>query len=355
MRRYIVLAVCVLCAAAMIMPVCAAETYGAESNPTGSPIGGGKDYKAYVTSAQYRVKTPVELVTALQKAASGEVIYVEDGVEMNLTEYPDLVIPAGVTLAGGRGHSNHSGALLYTTALDRSPLLLVGGEGVRVTGLRVRGPDQQRRTKQMKKLLKVGGRSKENGYYSIPNSNGIVSAHSNLEVDNCEIWGWSHGAIYLKKGKGHYIHHNFIHHNQRSGLGYGVCHNMAVSLVEANIFDWCRHAIAATGRSGGAYEARYNIVLKNANGHSFDMHGGKDRKDGTNIAGDWMKIHHNTFNSSVWPVVIRGIPNEMSEIHHNWFVHPKKADKCVLQYNAKGNLHIYRNQYSKSKTIKDEK
>ena len=84
-----------------------------------------------------------------------------------------------------------------------------------------------------------------------------------------------------------YIHHNNIHHCQRSGLGYGVALDEADAIIEANLFDWCRHAIAGTGSPGTSYEARYNIHLENASSHCFDMHGGGDRGDGTNIAGDW--------------------------------------------------------------------
>jgi len=138
-----------------------------------------------------------------------------------------------------------------------------------------------------------------------------------------------------------------MHHNQRSGLGYGVCPDDSTALIEANRFDWCRHHIAATGRPGTGYEARYNLVLENANGHSFDMHGGRDRKDGTDIAGDWLKIHHNTFRApSVAAVVIRGRPTGRADIHHNSF-HHAGPDKAVRQTNAKGNLHVYENVYSK--------
>ena len=50
-----------------------------------------------------------------------------------------------------------------------------------------------------------------------------------------------------------------------------------------------------------------NIDGEHANGHSFDMHGGRDRRDGTDVAGDWLAVHHNTFRAAhVHAVVIRG-------------------------------------------------
>ena len=324
------------------------EGFGAEVNPTGDPIGGGKRYKRQIVRCDYVVKTLEELLAALKKAKSGQVVYVNDNAEINVTGEQEIVIPGGVTVASGRGRGSSEGALLYSNELSMSPLFLAGGEKVRVTGLRLRGPDQKRRTELMRKLYKEGK------YYSIPNSDGIISTHPNLEVDNCELWGWSHAAVFLKRGAlTAHIHHNNIHHNQRSGLGYGVCLDQADALIEANLFDWCRHHIAGTGRPGTSYEARYNLVLENANGHSFDMHGGRDRKDGTDIAGDLIKIHHNTFRAtSVRAFVIRGRPQQSAQIHHNWFLH-SDTKRAIAQTNAVGNMNVYRNQFTKERILKD--
>lgn len=324
------------------------ETFGAEANPTGHPIGGAAGYPNLVERSHYQVKTADELLAALKQAKPGQIVYVDDKAEIDLTGKKSMVIPNRVTLATSRGKGKSEGALLYSNELATSPLLLAGGENVRVTGLRLRGPDQKRRTEQMRKLHKEGR------YYSIPNSDGIVSAHPGLEVDNCELWGWSHAAVFLKRGalKAH-IHHNYIHHNQRSGLGYGVCLDQSDALIEANLFDWCRHHIAGTGRPGTSYEARYNLVLANANGHSFDMHGGADRKDGTDIAGDSIEIHHNTFKATSVPaIVIRGQPRKSAEIHHNWFLHPD-VQRAVRQTNATGNINIRRNQFTPERILKD--
>ena len=97
----------------------------------------------------------------------------------------------------------------------------------------------------------------------------------------------------------------------------------ATVLIESNVFDANRHSIASTGRPGSGYEAANNLVLEHATSHVFDMHGGRDRKDGTQIAGDWMKIHHNTVRAAHVPaLVIRGIPQDKVEVHHNWFLAP---------------------------------
>ena len=73
-----------------------------------------------------------------------------------------------------------------------------------------------------------------------------------------------------------YVHHNFMHHTQLAGLGYGVVINQSDVLIEANRFNQGRHHIASSGRPGSSYEARYNLILENANSHHFDMHGARD-------------------------------------------------------------------------------
>ncbi len=319
-----------------------AEVFGAEPNPTGMPIGGGKGYPRVLEKGDYLVKTREELIAALGKAKAKEVVYVDAGCEIDLTGDRALVIPAEVTLASGRGRKDCQGALLFSTEDKRTSgrrerfcLFRTGGPKVRVTGLRLRGPDP-----------KVRGR------YQYINSDGIECRHDGLEVDNCEIWAWSHGGVYAVKGTGVHVHHNSIHHCQRAGLGYGVVLNTAEVLIEANVFDYYRHAIAATGRSPSGYEARYNVSGAHATSHVFDMHGGADRRDGTNVAGDWMKIHHNTFHAGTTPVVVRGRPTRKCEVHHNWFVRSASPGRAVRQINAKGNLSVYRNGYTKDKKIK---
>ena len=137
------------------------------------------------------------------------------------------------------------------------------------------------------------------------------------------------------------MHHNFIHHNQYAGLGYGVCLNRAFALIEQNLFNRNRHSIAGSGRPGSGYEARDNVEIRYAAAHCFDMHGGRDRRDGTDIAGDWIRIHHNTFRSTQEAIRFRGVPVEGAEIHHNWFFHAE-AEKAVY---SEGNTGIYSNVY----------
>ena len=90
--------------------------------------------------------------------------------------------------------------MLYTSQIDTESLFEIGGPDVRITGLRLRGPDPERRSDQMRQLFEKAKHSKVDGYYSIPNSNGIICDQKNLEIDNCQISGWTCGAVNLRKG-----------------------------------------------------------------------------------------------------------------------------------------------------------
>ncbi len=309
--------------------------YGCESNPTGNPIGGGADYNAIFVNGDYVVTDKVELLWALSNAVAGDVVYV-NAMEIDLSG-ETIVIPGGVTLAGNRGHAGAAGPLLHS---DQSPpvnyvrLFEAGGAKVRITGLQIRGPHAE-----------IGAAA-----YDPPVSIGINSGFANLEVDNCEISAWSHSGIHLTSGGTNaWVHHNYIHHCQRCGLGYGIClgHDDATCVVEANLFDYCRHAVAGTGDSGNSYEACYNLVLEHANGHVFDMHGSPYE---AGIAGDMIHIHHNTVHVTDWYAVkIRARPNIGAHIHHNWFHGDVPA---AIQINAFGNFQASSNLLTATRYFK---
>lgn len=236
-------------------------SYGAESNPTGEPIGGGAGYSRLVAPAEatVTVSTGEGLVEALKVAVVGAIIYVADDAQVDLTAYQDITIPGGVTLAGGRGRDGGEGGLIFTKTVKSGRLFRTGGAKIRLTGLRFEGshPGRERLTQR-------------------PIFLGIY--HPDVEVDNCEIFAWSCAAVGVGSGatEGAWVHHNYIHHNQRAGLGYGVSLGRVHVLIEGNLFDFCRHAIASSGVPGSGYTARYNVHLENTISHVFDMHGARD-------------------------------------------------------------------------------
>lgn len=305
------------------------ETFGCEANPTGNPIGGGAGYDDIKTSGDFAARTVEELLAALRRAKAGQVIFIPDGVDMDMTGKQNLAIPPGVTLAGARGLKGSPGPRLFTTLKATNPLMRTTGDNTRITGLRFEGP--------------YSG-SERIATHAL----GLSVTHHNCEVDNCEIYNWNYVGIGVSGGGTVRIHHNFIHHCQRAGLGYGVATGRANTYIIGNKFDFCRHDIASSGSPGDCYEAAWNLVLPNAISHRFDMHGGRDRGDDTDIAGDWIHIHHNTFQGAHRAVVIRGVPSQGAEIHHNWFARPVK--ETVV---SGGNTSVRRNVYGLDKKLEE--
>jgi len=308
-----------------------AETFGCEANPTGDPIGGGPGYRDIRTRGDVTVRTAEELLAALRQATDGQVVFIPDGVEIDLTGQSDLTLATGVTLAGTRGHEGSLGARLFTTLRTTSPLLRSGGDRVRITGLRLEGPYAgPERIGTMSRAISIG--------------------HHDSAVDNCEIYNWNCVGIGVGGGGDVRIHHNHIHHCQLSGFGYGVSTGGSNCFIIANRFDWCRHAIASSGSPGDAYEAAWNWFGPNATSHHADMHGGRDRGDGTDIAGDWIHIHHNTFMDPKRRAIgIRGTPSQWARIHHNRFAHASTKEALF----SGGNTHVFRNLCGPDGTLEE--
>lgn len=320
--------------------------YGAKADERG-PIGGGEGYASTIMKGDYTVTDLETLLAALSKAKRGQVVFIPGETEIDLTariyiEQLVLNVPEGVILAGDRGHNGSKGALLTSDTLKTPVMIRATGPDVRITGLRIRGPNPKRYLDHYKRAFGPGGGGYDY-YYKFPTSDGIRTEYPRLEVDNCEISAFANAGIYLVKGKGHHIHHNFIHHCQYDGLGYGVCHDTASSLIEYNLFDWNRHSITGTGRAGCGYVARHNIELGVSLSHCFDMHGGRDRNDGTDIAGTSIEISNNTFRAATTPVVIRGVPQEKCDVHHNWFLKHGASTEAVsgLSEKTKASDNVY--------------
>ena len=319
--------------------------YGAKPDDRG-PIGGGAGYTAIVTSGDYTVGKLDALLDALSKAKAGQVVFIPGETEIDLTariyiEQLVLEVPAGVTLAGNRGQDGSKGANLTSDAMKTPVMIRAMGPDVRVTGLRIRGPNTKRYLDHHARAFTRGGGGRSY-YYKFPTQIGILAEHPRLEVDNCDISGFGHVGINLRKGEGHHIHHCRIHHCQHNGLGYGVVHNTASSVIEHNLFDSNRHSIAGSGLPGSGYIARHNVQLGVSLNVCFEMHGGHDRGDGTDIAGTSIEIHNNTFRAPQIPVVIYGVPQEKCDVHHNWFVRhgaPGKAVRALKKTNVLTNAY----------------
>ncbi|MEV6302590.1 FG-GAP-like repeat-containing protein [Actinoplanes sp. NPDC051861] len=283
------------------------------------------------------VDTKAELLAALASAVAGDTVFVDGAAEIDLTGTEAIAIPAGVTLAGDRGQNGSLGARLFNTtqALGKHTWaqFTITGAGTRVTGLRLEGPEPGTRTDP----------------YVWWNADGIVATRaSDTLIDNNELSGWSHAAVtFLQSIEGR-VRGNHIHHNQRTGLGYGVMvHDHSSAVIEDNRFNDNRHAIAGTGFHTERYEARFNVVTNNPTGHQFDMHGEDEEENNDSpYAGDVLHIKNNTFQTSKQKaVIIRGRPRGGATISGNCFAHANQT-AAIEQQAYTGNLTIGSNSYS---------
>lgn len=352
------------------------EVYGAKPDSRG-PIGGGAGYWDIITTGDFIVETDDELANALEVAQPGQVVFVPGDLEIDLTALiyvEDLVlrIPEGVTLASDRGHNGSKGALLTSDALDTPNMIRTTGPDVRVTGIRLQGPNPKQYLDHHYRAFRGGRVHEDDGgdparrnhryYYKFPTSMGIRTDFPRLQVDNCEIYGFGHAGVYLGDGVGHLVHHNYIHHCQYHGLGYGVSHNTSSSIIEYNHFNYNRHSIAGSGRPGSSYVARHNVELGISSEHCFDMHGGSSRGDGTDIAGATIDIHNNTFFTPITPaeyyadrpnahavINIRGTPEEEAIVTRNWM--PLHSDPATTIFFHENTL-VHDNAYEDPPVVK---
>jgi len=225
------------------------------------------------------------------------------------------------------------GALLTSDAL-KTPLMIRAGGPASASPAAPAGAVPKRYLDHHRRAFGPGGDG-ANIITSSPFPTGS-SPRTPPRGGHCEISAFAHSGIALRRGEGHLIHHNFIHHCQYNGLGYGVSHDVAASLIECNLFNWNRHSIAGTGRPGCSYVARNNVELGESLSHCFDMHGGRDREDGTDIAGTTIEIYNNTFGAPQPAIVIRGVPQDKCDAHHNWFIGNTQPDKACAARKRPG-------------------
>lgn len=314
------------------------------------------------SSGDLIVSSYSNLVTAINTVNSGSTtdnytIYIQNDFTITIS---DFTLPSGVdnnakaiftiskpcTIASNRGStSTTEGALIEVTAKSSGlayALFKVESEDVRITGLRIKGPD-----------MTIGSSLDT---YCDGHNRGILCYDENLEVDNCEIFGWIHAGILLGSGsKDANIHHNYFHHNMHYGLGYSIASSMSYdnngtasgninTNIYNNLFDYGRHAIAGEGYSGESYTATNNIFYPNFYLHILDMHSGGDRKETTisevEKAGTKIIIENNTifsksnlvtkessqiggdtrYTHEKMGIHIRGIPEDICRIDNNWFI-----------------------------------
>ena len=249
------------------------------------------------------------------------------GYCIDMSAYAPLVLPAGVTLRGGRRGTN-LGPQIYAsipkTKNDDPPRKSANCNGAcfKSMGTTCASPvcactDQTRTTE------KVQETPEGNRIDPIPLQNSASTTEFISIIDHNDISDWVEAGVYVDGGRPQTeicdgvdnsgnpanvrIERNFMHHNERQDSGYGAeIGSGGRALISGNTFLMNRHAIAGGGEAHERYRASYNLVLSQAPihdrlqslsrwwstnfyTHDFDMHGtesGGFGGGGVNIVGN---------------------------------------------------------------------
>lgn len=311
--------------------------------------------KKKLTDIQKEISTLDQLKNAIKLSKYGDTIFIANKAKIDLTDESPLVLPSGIILYGNNEESEKP--FFFTKSFATNPLFICKGNNIEINGVRIKGNDSK--IKQEKILEYKIKKAKEKKstirdinliyVYGLPNSVGIKIYGKNIKILNCEIYNWSHAGIYIYEGATVKVANCYIYKNQRIGLGYGILVQGKAEIYN-NIFDYNRHAIASSGKSTASYHAHHNICLKNSTiqSHIFDVHGGVDRKDGTNIAGEKFEVNDNIFfvenNYEVFR--IRGVSIKETKVYNNTLFFNKSLEKSkmIRQFKGKDNFYASNNK-----------
>ncbi|MFG1807691.1 FG-GAP repeat domain-containing protein [Streptomyces sp. NPDC049040] len=278
---------------------------------------------------------------------AGIEVRVHDGVNLDVSGLVNLPVAAGVQILGGAG-SNPDAGRLFTRTFP-STLLFVNNASTtsheRISGLRLDG------LAPANALDNLGD----------DDTNAIVTVKPNVEVDHNEIYSWRGAGVEVSDPRGLidrgnagsvWIHDNFVHDDQHPtgatiggghGEGYGVeTANGATALIERNVFDGNRHAVAGDGRPGTGYFFERNLILPGGgintgvdHTHIIDMHGRDDcdlfGEFNCGPAGEFMDVRYNTVEyTGEYDVKLRGSPSVGMDIGNNVFARRNQSDAIAF-------------------------
>lgn len=297
------------------------------------------------------VNNKSQLLTAIRDANSGDVVLVANNVKIDLTGEKKITINKGITIRAKDFWGIKP--LIYTTSNGTKALLDIVGSNVKFSGLLIQGPDGAVYSGEdaFKNKFKSQIERNRNVYYKqnmyrVPVSNAFPIGASYVTIENCELFYWPFATTYVVNNSDNIkIVNNYIHHNRRFGLGYGVQIDGGDALIEGNRFSTNGHSVVCTGKVGSKYIVKNNEFRNDRdNSWSVDVHGGVDRKDNTNWAGTRFLVANNDFylSGTTRAFAIRGEPKEYAKIENNRvFVCKTNAKPLAyyfVQWNSKRNF-----------------
>ncbi len=258
------------------------SVYGA----SGADIGVGEyDLPEVDPMGEYYIFDDNQFYLKMTSAKAGDVFYIDPHADIDLsdlkvTNFPDLVIPDGVTIASGRGVDGEGGAVLRMSTHQTNVFKV--GSNVRITGLVIQGPDSET----------------HKGEQEYTESNGIVLNGSGIVIDNCEISGFS-GAGLIVEGGDVTVRDCYIHHVRGVNGGSGILVKSGSLSLEDTVFANCESGVRVG--SGARLTAKNNVEVGNSNAALFYL-----------CEGSSAEIKNNTVLGYTELLLADGIPLSLS-------------------------------------------
>jgi len=267
--------------------------YGAMDRD-GYPIAGGDDFYEIFGSAfyDYHVGTDDEFYQAVLNAKAGDMIYISknaviDLSDLQITNFPDLKIPEGITIMSGRGDEGSAGGTLKLS-LDLAKMFSVASN-VRFCGLVLEGPDA----------------TTHDGVDHYAVSNGVELTGNGIVIENCEIAGFSGAGITVSAGDA-VIRNCYIHHIRGNNEGNAINVTGGKATIEGNLFSHCRNAVSVA--EGASAEIINNVEVGTSLGAVVRVTGSAES----------VVIKNNTVLGYTQPIVLDAAP-KMYVVENNIF------------------------------------
>ena len=315
----------------------------------GRDIAGGVGHRADISleAADVVVEDRDSLVDALDSGIA--VIGIEGHARIDLSGRDYALTDQ--TIVSDRGVNNSPGALLYSDDHgDDSPawdggsnargLITMHGSS-RLSGVRLRGPYHDHYDNPAYPgyipLDDEDTYEEREARRAERYARGINVLSDDVEIDNCELYGWPNQAINVGSAGSAYsphIHHLYGHDCMMDGAGYIIDVINGHPTIELSYFNATRHSVVGFGFPTCGYTLEDCVFGPSTISHAVDMHALAENGYGDDLtAGGRVEVRrctfaftHNIDGQNAQAIAFRGYPEDEYLTEKNRFLHDMEGD-----------------------------
>lgn len=259
---------------------------GIGNTPASGGVGSGFAYNTPAVTKQdatHVARTADQLDAALESTEASSnsmvVIWVPADAAIDYTgrdhHISNAIIASSRYSDSGSGSSGgHAGGIIYSNSIGADSAAYYGGrvpgtfelgDNARLTGIRLRGPTSNVSGHPLfpgyiPYPRNVGGN--HTPYYDSYRARGITITGQNVQVDNCEIFGWAQHGIMVEGPRSYQrdmkqitpvINNCSIHDNAMTSSGYGIVTSTGHFFAKNCFLTRNRHSIAGDGKPDAGY------------------------------------------------------------------------------------------------------